>query len=163
MKSLPGASIKQLGAGAIARSSRLPTRLLRMTALALAIGALISIAAPLTTAQDADECRTGNCIVNAKGWVTDSFRITAGGNDRLFLNTWVHAFIADEKGWAKTDGCCLKISNNSRKYSALYNHLGTPPNMELLPGQELLIPLPIYRAKGDHRATVIELALRYHP
>lgn len=125
--------------------------------------AILSAAWVFAAPVRAEDCLAGDCIIGDPAWVTDSFKITCWGNDRLFIKTYLVAIIANERGYADCQGGYLKITNTSRKFGALYNHLGTPPNMELEPNQELLLPLPIYRGSDDQRATVIKLAIRYHP
>jgi hypothetical protein len=94
-------------------------------------------------------------------WQKDSFKVTCGGSNRLFLSTSATAFVANTKGNPSCTGKFLHISNASRKYPIYYGLSGVL-NKVVPPSETVVEELSIFRGKGDNRPTVVDLFVKFH-
>ena len=90
----------------------------------------------------------------------DNFRVSSWGSNKMFINTYLSAFISNSKGDPSTTGGYLRIYNASSKFPAYFGLSGVM-NQKIEPGQTQMIYLPIYRSKNDYRPTVIDVFLRW--
>lgn len=93
-------------------------------------------------------------------WMEGEFRVTCWGSDKLWAETtYLTAFVANSKGLASCTGAGVEISNASSKYPAYFGlHV---INMEVLPRQTNVLPVPHYRSRRDKRMSVVMMRVKW--
>jgi hypothetical protein len=114
-----------------------------------------------------DWTKAGNSdhhLVDGEGgrWVQESFTVNCAGskNDKMFLDTYVTAYVGNSKHEPACQGGYLIIENHHPSYPAFFGLSGVI-NQSLKPRQSQTLPLAIYRSKNDAAATIVEVYLRY--
>ena len=94
-------------------------------------------------------------------WVEGSYRVTAWGSDKMFVNSYVYACVTNKSGDPSFEGQYLSISNTSSNKIAQYATYGTSGT--LAPGSKKLINIPFNNNKGTnkYKPTEYKVNIRY--
>lgn len=93
-------------------------------------------------------------------WVSGTYTVTAWGSDKLYLDSYVNAWVTDSSGSASFTGQYLQINNSSTKYTANYSSNGYTGTLK--PGETKLLNIPFNNGTGsNYQSTKYQLWVQW--